>query len=178
MKLDLLEQRTFIGYLLSCLRQTSIFALYSHISAYLRRFLFVTRIARWASIAFRVIESSVILIFLCSILLCLLPIVIVILVIAAICDYFGGKRILSSQALLSAMERERIYCITHAGTFGEGFAAELAKSGTVFVITADLRRPFFCARQEDGVFYIRHAFFFKLKRKYFCKMNDKMRWLL
>lgn len=176
---EIVKYKTFVTYLFARLRSTSIWSLADRAVKYTRRFLLVGRILKYISIAFAIIETSAVLLLAAAALAVIIPIAFVALTGVYIADLVIGARILRSSQLRDFLSRERIYVISQAGDFGEGFARELLQSGAaVFVITAAPSRKFISARLDDGVYYVRHAFFFRLKRRMLAKREDRLTYLL
>ncbi len=175
----LIEKKTFAAYLYASLRKTTLYDMLNRTLKLTGRFLFLTRLVGYIYTAIRIIEASAILILLSALLFAVIPLVLITLSVLATVDYILGSRFLRSPELSHALSRDKIYVISRASGFGEGFARELYKSGAaVFVTTGDLKKRFVTVKEESGVFYIRHAFFFRLKRRRFSKEPSKMRYLL
>ncbi len=176
---ELIKYKTFLAYLLAKLRKTSLWSIADRVIKYSRRFLFIGRIFRYISIAFAIIETSAVLIVSAALIALVIPVLFVALVSFYIADLIIGKRIMSSDNLRDALKRDKILIFSDAGSFGEGFAEELSKNGAaVFIITASPARKFISAKQENGVFYVRHAFFFRLKRRMLKGLDHKLIYLL
>ena len=108
-----------------------------------------------------------------------IPVLAVIFAVLAAADRIIGTRLLGSSELDEACSRERIYIIADAGSFGDGFARELSDGGaTVFVLTASPTKRFICAARLNGVYYVRHAFFFRLKRRRLVELQSKTVYLM
>ncbi len=176
---EIVKYKTFVTYLVARLRSTSIWSLADRVIKYTRRFLLVGRILKYISIAFAIIETSAVLLLAAAALAVIIPVAFIALTAIYIADLVIGARILRSRQLREYLSRERICVISQAGEFGEGFARELSDGGgAVFVITAAPSRKFISARYEDGVYYVRHAFFFRLKRRILTKRADRLTYLL
>ncbi len=176
---ELISCKTLITYLYSKMRKSSAYGVFERVSKVARRFTLVTRILTYTRVAVTVIETSAVLILFAAMTVALIPLILIILAALAALDYFIGKRILKGEALENALARERVYIISGIGVFGEGFARELADSGAaVFVITASPTRRFICAAELNGVWYIRHAFYFRLKRRKLSQISDKTVYLI
>ena len=176
---DITQYNTLIAYLLARLRSTTLYATLDRILKYGRRFLFVSRILKYIGIAAAIIETSAVLILTAAAVIVLIPIMAAILAIFFVSDVIISGRILKSKSLADYLSRERIYVILCAGRFGEDFAKKLANEGAaVFLVTADPKKQFISAKDRDGVYYIRHAFFFRLKRKILKGVKDKLIYLL
>lgn len=176
---DLIERKYLITFLINRIREHSLFGALSRAVTYSRRFFLIGRIVKYVGIAVTVIEASTALIFITAVTLMLIPLFLVTLVGFAVSDRIIGSRILAGATLKKYLERKCIFVISDAGAFGEGYAAELCNKGAaVFVITGDPSRRFICARMQNGVFYIRHAFFFRLKRKKLEAVGHKLIYLL
>ena len=176
---DLLKYKTFISYAAAKIRSTSIWNTADRTFKYTRRFLFLTRIFRYIRTAVNIIEASAALIAVTALVIVLVPITIFFLIGFAIADFIIGTRILRGETLQKALGCDSIYIISKAGNFGESFARELSKDGaTVFIITSALDRKFISLTESGGIYYIRHAFFFRLKRKKFTELNEKITYLL
>lgn len=176
---ELVKSKTFIAYIIAKLRSTSVWSLADRIIKYARRFMLVGRILRYISIAFTVIETSAVLILSAAVIAVLLPIMFIALVSFYIAEIIIGGRIMRSREMCGMLSRKQIYIISQAGDFGEGLAVELSRGGAaVFVITASLNKRFISAEQINGVYYIRHAFFFRLKRRMLEKNADKLIYLM
>ncbi len=176
---DITKYNTLITYLTARLQKTTLYSTFDRIVKYGRRFLFITRIFRYIGIAAAIIETSAVLILTAAVTLVLIPIILIVLTGFFIADIIIGRRILKSRELAKYLTRERIYVILDAGSFGKGYANELAADGAaVFSVTADPKEQFVSAKKRDGVYYIRHAFFFRLKRKRLNQMKDKLIYLL
>ncbi len=176
---DLLKYKTFIGYAAAKIRSTSLWNTADRTFKYARRFLFFTRIFRYIRTAISIIEASAALIVFAALVIVFIPITLLFLVVFAIADLIIGTRLLKGGALRSALGRDSVYIISEAGNFGEGFARELSKKGAaVFILTSSLRYKFISLTERDGIYYIRHAFFFRLKRKKLDKLNENITYLL
>jgi len=176
---DLIEHKYLVTFLIKRVREHSLFSAAKRAITYSRRFFLIGRIIKYLGIAVAVIEASAALIFITAVTLVLIPIILLAIVGFTVSDRIIGTHILASVAFAKYLERDRIYVISEAGTFGEGFAKELAEAGAaVFVITGDPSRRFICARMQNGVFYIRHAFYFRLKRKRLSALSHKLTYLL
>ncbi|MBO5218278.1 MAG: hypothetical protein J6C52_02535 [Clostridia bacterium] len=179
MNIDLIEKRTLVGYLAARIRRTPLWQITGKAAAWSRRFLFLTRIFRYLTITLAVIESSVILMLAAAVFLALIPPTLILAAGILAADAILSRRILASGALDAALSRERIYILARTGRFGDGFARELAASGAaVFVLTADPCRRFLGARQYHGVWYLRHTFFFRLKRRRLASVQSRICWIL
>ena len=176
---EILKYKTFVTYLVARLRSTSVWSLADRVIKYTRRFLLVGRILKYISIAFAIIETSTVLLLAVTVAAVIIPIAVVALTAVYIADLVVGARILRSRQLREYLSRERICVMAQAGDFGEGFARELSDGGeAVFVITAAPKRRFISAKMESGVCYVRHAFFFRLKRRMLVKCEDRLTYLL
>ena len=176
---DLLKYKTFISYLAAKIRSTGFWSAADRTFKYARRFLFFTRIFRYIRITVSIIEASAALIALTALIIALVPIALLFLIGFTIAELVIGNRILRSELLRQALDHKSIYIISQAGYFGKGFAKELSESGSaVFIITSALDGKFISLTERDGVYYIRHAFFFRLKRKKLTKLNEKITYLL
>ncbi len=176
---ELIKYKTFLTYLFAKMRKTSLWSIADRIIKYSRRFLFIGRIFKYISIAFAIIETSAVLILSAALLALVIPILFVAIVSFYIADLIIGRRIMSDANLRGALKRDKILIFSGAGSFGESFAEELSKNGAaVFIITASPSRRFISAKYENGVFYVRHAFFFRLKRRMFKGLGDKLIYLL
>ncbi|MBE6612525.1 MAG: hypothetical protein E7632_08530 [Ruminococcaceae bacterium] len=176
---DLLAKNTFSSYLWASIRKTSLYAAADRIATLTRRFLFLTRIFHYITIAVTIIETSAVLILIAAALVVLVPLALLLLLILTAADFFIGRRMLMCGELDDTLSKEKIAVIAGVGRYGEGMAQSLAASGYgVIVITADIRRRFFTARCMDGVWYVRHAFFFRLKRTRLSRMPERMIYLL
>ena len=179
MNIDLIEKPTLFRYLAARIRKTPLYLIARRAAAWPRRFLFLTRLFRYLTITLAVIESSVILMLAAAVVMALLPPALLIAAGILAADFFASRRILASGAMDAALARERIYILARAGRFGDGFARELAASGAaVLVLTADPRRRFLGAAEQHGVWYLRHTFFFRLKRRKLAACMPRIRWLL
>lgn len=176
---ELIRCKTFITYIIAKIRKSSAYGVFDKISRVLRRFTLAARILRYIHIAFTIIEASAVLILFAAIFLALIPIVLITFAVLAILDFFVGRRVLKSKGLADALDRERVYIISEVSQFGEGYARELVRGGAaVFVITSRLDKRFISAREADGVYYIRHAFYFRLKRKKLKNISHKTVYLI
>ncbi len=176
---ELISCKTLITYVYSKMRKSSLYGIFERLSRLARRFTLVARIFSYIRITVTVIETSAVLILFAAVLALLIPLIIIILAVLAVSDYFIGRRILKSERLAKVLARERVYIISEAGDFGEGFARELTKSGAaVFVISASPSRRFISAQNEGGVYYIRHAFYFRLKRRKLSDISHKTVYLI
>ncbi len=176
---DLIKSKTFLTYIYARLRQTSVYGIADRVIKYARRTLFIGRIIHMISVIFALIETSAVLLLSVAAVTALLPVAVITLAALYTADIIIGGRILASRELRCDLSRKRIYIISQAGDFGEGFAAELSQAeATVIVITASLKKKFLSAVKIDGVYFVRHAFFFRLKRRMLSKCEDKLIYLL
>lgn len=176
---ELISCKTLITYVYSKIRKSSAYSIFERVSKVMRRFTLVTRILTYIRIAVTVIEASAVLILFAAILITLIPLILITLAAFAVLDFFIGRRILRGNRLKEALTCERVYIISEAGYFGEGLARELADGGAaVFVISASPSRRFICASSRGGVWYIRHAFYFRLKRKKLSEISSKVVYLI
>ncbi len=176
---ELIRCKTFITYIIARIRKSTAYGVFDKMSRVLRRFTLVARILRYIHIAFTVIEASAVLILFAAVLLALIPIVLIILAVLAVIDFFIGRRIMKSKGLADMLTRERVYIISETGGFGEAYARELALGGAaVFVITSRFDKRFICVCAQDGIYYIRHAFYFRLKRKRLKDISHKTVYLI
>lgn len=176
---ELISAKTLLSYIYARLRQTSVYGIADRVIKYARRTLFIGRIIRTISVIFALVETSAVVLLSAAAIAVLLPITVVALAALYTADTIIGGRTLASRELRCDLSRERIYVISQAGGFGEGLAAELSRSGAaVFVITASLKKKFVSAQKTDGVYYVRHAFFFRLKRRMLTRHKDKLIYLL
>lgn len=176
---ELISCKTLITYVYSKIRKSSLYGIFERVSKVARRFTLVTRILSCIRIAVTVIEASAVLILLAAALIALIPLILIILAALAVLDHFIGRRILKGERLEKALACERVYIISDAGRFGEGFARELSENGAaVFVICASVQRHFICASIRDGVWYIRHSFYFRLKRRKLSDISHKIVYLI
>ncbi len=175
---ELYNYKNLTSFLLAALRQTSVYSLVGKALKYTRRFMFFTRIFTYIRITVSVIEASAVLILLAAIILVMLPLVLIVFIGFFIADLLNSRRIFKSDMLEVMLQKERVYIICTAGNFGEEFAHELSKNAAVFILTASLKRRFVTALCEGDVWYIRHSFYFKLKRKKLSKINSKIIYLM
>lgn len=176
---DFISTDYYITFILRYIRKTTLFNAVKRAADKLRRFFLVGRIIKYAGIAVSVIEASAALVFVTALILAAIPIALIAVIIFAAADRIIGSRLLSDLRLSEYLSRKQVIVIREAGSFGEGFARELAQGGAaVFVITGDPSRRFICAREINGVYYLRHAFYFRLKRKRFNNMAEKLSYLL
>ena len=176
---DLLKYKSYISYVAAKIRTTSIWNAADRTFKYTRRFLFFTRIFRYIKTAINIIETSAALVVLAALIIVLIPIALLFLIGFAIADFIIGTRILKGEVLRRALGRDSVYIISEAGNFGEGFARELSEKGaSVFIITAAWNHKFISLTESGGIYYIRHAFFFRLKRKKLTELNKKITYLL
>ncbi len=176
---DLLKHKTLTTYLIAKLRSTSFWNAVDRLLKYTRRFLFLTRVLRYIRIAVTIIETSTVLILFTALLIAFIPIFAVLLIMLTVAEIIIGTRILKSEELRLALARERIYIISDVGKFGEDFARALTDNdGTVFILSASLKRRFISLTKSNGVYYIRHAFFFRLKRRHLSALSHKTVYLL
>lgn len=176
---ELIRCKTFITYIIAKIRKSTTYGMFDKMSRVFRRFTLAARILRYIHIAFTIIETSTVLILFAAVFLVLIPIAFAIFAVLAVLDLFIGTRILKSEELADMLMRERVYIISGVGTFGEGYARELAKGGAaVFVITPSFDKRFVCAREVGGVYYVRHAFYFRFKRKKLKDISDKTVYLI
>ena len=176
---ELISCKTLLTYVYSKMRKSSAYSIFERVSKVARRFTLVARILGYIRIAFTVIEASAVLILFATVLIAIIPLILIVLAAFALLDYFIGGRILESGKLEKTLSCERVYIISEAGGFGEGLAHELAQSGAaVFVVCASLAKGFVCAEERDGVWYIRHAFYFRLKGRKLSKISEKTVYLI
>ncbi len=176
---ELISCKTLITYIISKMRKSSLYGTLGRAYKIARRFTLLTRIFRYIRITVTVIEASAVLILFAAVIMALIPLALIIFAALVLLDYFIGKRVLKGEALEKALACERIYIISEAGAFGEGFARELAGSGAaVFVICPSASRHFICASAKEGVWYIRHAFYFRLKRRKLSQISNKTVYLI
>ena len=176
---ELIKCKTLITYIIEKIRATSLYAAADKALRYARRFMLVTRILGYIRIAAAIIETSALLILLAAVIVVLIPLILIALAVFAAADFLIGRRLLHSSELASALKRDRVYVIAETGQFGDGFAGELAGGGAaVFVITASPSEHFICAVRRGGVYYVRHAFFFRLKRRLLMSAADKTVYLM
>ena len=176
---DLLKHKTLTAYLIAKLRATSIWIGFDRILKYTRRFFFLTRILRYIRIVVTIIETSTVLILFAALFIALIPILAVLIIMFTVSELIIGTRILKSDKLRLALSREHIYIISDAGVFGEGYARELADRGSsVFILSASLQKRFISLTESNGIYFIRHAFFFRLKRRYLAALTNKTVYLL
>ena len=176
---DLIKHETLISFLFARVRATGVWESARGLYKYARRALLFTRILRYLRITLAIIEASAVLLLFAAVLAVLIPVFLLFGSILAAADFIVGKRILKSEALALELSKKRIYVIGQAGVFGEGLARSLADADSaVFVITAAPKKRFLAAKASDGVYYIRHSFFFRLKRQKLSKLSDKTVYLL
>ena len=176
---ELITCKTLITYIAAKVRKNSLFSSFSKVYYAMRRIAFFGRVFRYLRIGFAIIEASAVLILFAAIFTVLVPIALIILAALALADFLIGSRILQSTQLEDILSRERIYIISAAGGFGDAFAHELAEGGAaVFVICPLSACRFITARWDDGVYYIRHAFFFRLKRRKLSHIHHKTVYLI
>lgn len=176
---DFIKSNYLLTFLVGAVRKNTFVGVARRAFAHFRRFFLIGRIIRYIRIAASVIEASAALIFITAVILALIPPTLLALAGFAIADRVIGTRALRSRELAAYLTRDRIVIMDGAAAFGEGFAAELARSGTaVFIVTADPSRRFVSAVRKNGVYYIRHAFYFRLKRKFLSKHSDRITYLL
>ncbi len=170
--------KSFVSYLIAAIRKTSVFSIAGKVLKYTRRFMFFSRIFTYIRIAVSIIEASAVLILFAAVILALLPIVTIIFIGFIIADGVNSKRILNSDELSDTLKKDRVYIICGAGDFGEGFARELSENAAVFILTASPKKRFITALNDGGVWYMRHSFYFKLKRKKLFQINSKVTYLI
>lgn len=176
---ELISCKTLITYVISKMRKSSLYGTLNRAYRIARRFTLITRIIRYIRVTVTVIEASAVLILFAAVLIALIPLAVLLLAVLAILDCFIGRRILESDSLARALACERVYIIAAADRFGEGFARELVAGGAaVFVISVSPLRRFISASEYDGVWYVRHAFYFRLKRRKLSKISDKTVYLI
>ena len=175
---ELYNYDNLASFLLAALRKTSAYSIWNKAIKYTRRFMFFTRIFTYIRIAVSTIEASAVLILFAAITVVLLPLVLIVLIGFFIADTVNSRHILRSNELDVMLKKKRVYIICGAGKFGEAFARELSKNAAVFILTASTKKHFISASVNDGVWYIRHAFYFKLKRKRLPEINAKITYLM
>ena len=176
---DFIKSNYLVTFLAGVIRRNTFVGAVRRALSHFRRFFLIGRIIRYLRIAVTVIEASAALIFITAAVLALIPLFILALLCFAIADRVIGTRALQSRELGAYLERDRVVIMHDAAEFGDGFAAELARSGAaVFIVTADPSRRFVSVYRKNGVYYLRHAFYFRLKRKCLSKHSDKLIYLL
>lgn len=176
---DFIKSKYFLSFLFKRIRGTAFYVTVQRAITYSRRFFLIGRIIRYIGIAVTVIETSAALIFLSALTLALIPVAVILLLFFFISDLVIGSRLLKSDEVCEYLGRKRIFVISEAGNFGKGLAKELAENGSaVLVVTWDPSMRFISGKMQDGVFYIRHAFYFRLKRKRLSSLSDRLVFLL
>lgn len=176
---DLTKYNSLIAYLIAKLRSTTAYSAFDRALKYTRRFLWISRIIRYIGIAATVIETSAVLVVTAALFIVLIPLLALTSAVFLSADIIIGTRLIKSPKLDEYLSRKEIIIFSHAGSFGSGYAKELAEEGSaVFVVEADLSGKFICMKKENGVYYVRHAFFFRLKRKRLNKLKHKLTYLL
>ncbi len=176
---DFIKSNYFLPFLLGRFRGTSFFAVCKNIAGRLRRVFLIGRILRYIGIAVSVISASATLIAATAFFLLLIPLLALFATAAFLADRAVGSRIIKSRRLCEYLKRERIFVFAEAGGFGCGFAEAMATDGAaVFVVTQSPSRPFISAEFKNGVYYLRHPFYFRLKRRYLKHMQEKITYLL
>lgn len=176
---DFIKSNYFFSFLVRLIRKNSFYGAVRRAYSHLKKFFLIGRIVRYLRIAVSIIEASAALIFISAAVLALIPLLLLSLIGFAVADRVIGSKIIRSREFNDYLQRHSIIIICGAAAFGEGFAAELARSGTaVFIVTADPSRRFVSAVRKNGVYYIRHAFYFRLKRKFLSKHSDRITYLL
>ena len=176
---EITHYNTTVSYLLAWLRSTAVYNALGRLIRYSRRFLFITRIFKYISIAAAIIETSAVLILAAAITVVLIPIALLVTAVFSAVSLIISVKIIKSPVLSEYLKRERIYVIADSGNYGKAMARELTDGGyAVFLITPSPKEHFVCARWEKGVLLVRHSFFFNLKRKKLNKLQDKLIYLL
>ena len=175
---ELYNYKSLVPFLLATIRKTSVYSLVSKALKYTRRFMLLTRIFTYIRITVSIIEASAVLILFTAILLAVFPLILLTFIGFLIADTVNSRRILKCDDLSDTLAKKRVYVICTAGNFGENFAHELSEGAAVFILTASPQKRFITAKKERGVWYIRHTFYFKLKRKKLSKINSKIVYLM
>jgi len=176
---DFIKSKYYFQFLIKKLRGTSFFNACKKAASHLRRVFLIGRIIRYVGIAITVIQTSAALIAAAAFLLILIPLLLLIAISAFVTDMIQGTRIIKDPMLIEYLKRERITVFAEAGTFGRGFAEELASEGAaVFVVCSDPTKLFISAKLKNGVYYLSPPFYFRLKRKHFKNLEDRITYLL
>ena len=176
---DFLKYNTFVSYLLAFLRSTSLYAMASRVMKYAKRFWFVTRIIKYVSVAAAIIETSAFLVAFAAVLTVTVPILVVLLTAITVADIIISEKLLRCRYFAEYIQDKHICVFLANSGRNDRFPAMLTeKNMAVFIVTADPAKRFISYRYQNGIYYIRHALFFRLKRRRFNKSNNRIIYIL
>ena len=172
---ELLTANNLFSFYYSRIRHTTLWSLADRVIKYSRRFLFITRIVRYSAVIVSIIEKSVLLILISTLILTVLPI------LAA-----GSVAMLTAESIVTnkrlreldlRLDREEIFVFAGVGEYGEAWTRSLSEVAAVYIVANPLKHRFIAAKADGGIIYVSKSFFLRLRRDYFDSTPEKMRYL-
>jgi len=179
---DYLKYTTYFSYVYACLKNTSLWGDCKRAVKYIRRYLLVSRLIRYTAIIISIIETSAVLILIFSALIIILPIILVsVLSVIVICFIQYKKH---EKEIENSLLSSKLYIFFHNEVlpdelcFLSGFADELSKQGTVFIVlSAFSSARFLTLLKKNDIFIIKLHYFYYLKFTQFKKISDKITYI-
>lgn len=131
----------------------------------------VTRILRWTAIAVAYIETSAILLVTATLAFAVLPFAALLTLVIFAADNIRASLILRRLPPPTG----EIWVIFAAGEFGMKLAKEL--DGSVYLVRGQLESRFLTMKRKNGITLISSSFFIRLRRRYFDRTPENMRYL-
>ena len=172
---ELLTANNLFSFYYSRVRRTTVWSLADRIIKYSRRFLFITRIVRYAAVIVSIIETSAMLILISTLILTVLPILTVGFIVMLTAESIVTNKRLRELDL--RLDREEIYVFAGVGEYGEAYARSLSEVAAVYIVANPLKHRFIAAKADGGIIYVSKSFFLRLRRNYFDSTPEKMRYL-
>lgn len=178
-------------YLLSTLHQSSAYRGWMRLLTYFRRFRLVSVIIRIATNLLTIIETSALLIVAATVFIVTLPLLLAVLLVAAVAVAIDGSRCNRRLAPLICDKQIFVFFPTHPARRGGVLHATLAQLASdprnaVFAVSPypvssalfGRRQAYFIqARSEENIFFIRKYYFFMLRRGVLSHAHHPVRYI-